>query len=266
MGAGEEKTTNDAITIRHCTTLEEYRQCVALQKSVWGWDDEDLIPTRFFAVARKIEGQVIGAFDSSGDSSGDASTKLVGFCLAVPGFHGPARYLHSHMLAVLPEYRDAGVGRRLKLEQRTDAMARGLELVEWTFDPLELKNAYFNIERLGAIVRRYIPNKYGRTTSPLHGGLPTDRLVAEWWLKTPRVEAVVRGGAVPHAPGSRRIAVPAAIAQLKSSNRATAERVQTEVRGQFQKLFAAGYAVTGFEATKDAGTYLLEPAPAGIPP
>src|SRR3972149_7018675 len=109
MGVGEAKTTNDTITIRHCTALEEYRQCVALQKAVWGWDDEDLIPTRFFAVARKIEGQVFGAFDASGDSpgksSGQAAEKMIGFCLAVPGFHGPARYLPSLMLAVLPEYR-----------------------------------------------------------------------------------------------------------------------------------------------------------------
>lgn len=249
-------TEAETIAIRPCTRLEEYDRCVELQRLVWGFADVELVPKDVIVVAGSTGGQVFGAFNGS---------EMIGFLLSFPGYRDAHPYIHSHMLAVLPEYRDAGVGRRLKLEQRADALARGLELVEWTFDPLELKNAYFNIERLGAIVRRYIPNKYGRTTSPLHGGLSTDRLVAEWWLRTPRVEAVVKGGAVPHAPGSRRIAVPAAIAQLKSNQGAAAERVQTEVRGQFQKLFAEGYAVTGFEATEDAGTYLLEPAVAGIP-
>jgi len=249
-------TKAETIAIRACMRLEEYDRCVELQRLVWGFADVELVPKDVIVVAGSTGGQVFGAFNGS---------EMIGFLLSFPGYRDARPYIHSHMLAVLPEYRDAGVGRRLKLEQRADALARGLELVEWTFDPLELKNAYFNIERLGAIVRRYIPNKYGRTSSPLHGGLPTDRLVAEWWLRTPRVEAVVKGGAVPHALDCRRIAVPAAIAQLKSNRGAAAERVQTEVRGQFQKVFAEGYAVAGFEATKDAGTYLLEPAPAGIP-
>ncbi len=90
------------------------------------------------------------------------------------------------MLGVVDDYRNAGVGRRLKLAQREEALARGIDLVEWTFDPLEIKNAFFNIERLGAIVRRYVQNQYGITASPLHGGLPTDRCVAEWWLRSPR--------------------------------------------------------------------------------
>lgn len=244
------------IAIRPCTRLEEYDRCVELQRLVWGFADVELVPKDVIVVAGSTGGQVFGAFNGA---------EMVGFLLSFPGYRDGRPYIHSHMLAVLEEYRDAGVGRRLKLEQRADALARGLELVEWTFDPLELKNAYFNIERLGAIVRRYIPNKYGRTTSPLHAGLPTDRLVAEWWLKSRRVEAVISGGSVPHAPGCQRISVPATIAQLKSSRRATAEQLQTEVREQFQKLFAAGYAVTGFEATPDAGAYLLELTPAGIP-
>jgi len=243
------------IAIRPCTRLEEYDRCVELQRLVWGFADVELVPKDVIVVAGSTGGQVLGAFNGA---------EMVGFLLSFPGYRDGRSYIHSHMLAVLPDYRDAGVGRRLKLEQRADALARGLELVEWTFDPLELKNAYFNIERLGAIVRRYIVNKYGRTSSPLHGGLPTDRLVAEWWLKTPRVEAVVKGGAVAHAPGARRIAVPASIAQLKSNDRTMAECVQSEVREQFQKLFDSGYAVTGFEATADAGTYLLEPVPAGV--
>ncbi|HLD78862.1 MAG TPA: GNAT family N-acetyltransferase, partial [archaeon] len=145
-------TKAETIAIRPCTRLEEYDRCVELQRLVWGFADVELVPKDVIVVAGSTGGQVFGAFNGS---------EMIGFLLSFPGYRDARPYIHSHMLAVLPEYRDAGVGRRLKLEQRTDAMARGLELVEWTFDPLELKNAYFNIERLGAIVRRYIVNKYG---------------------------------------------------------------------------------------------------------
>ena len=116
--------------------------------------------------------------------------------MAIPGLKpGGKTYLHSHMLGVLPEYRNARVGRALKLAQRDDALSRGIDLIEWTFDPLEIKNAFFNMERLGAIVRRYVPNQYGTTSSPLHGGLPTDRCIAEWWISSPRVNGRLGGQA-----------------------------------------------------------------------
>src|ERR1019366_5120641 len=111
---------------------------------------------------------------------------LVGFAMALPGYRDGKPYLHSHMLAVLPEYRNGGLGRRLKLAQRDDALARGFDRMEWAFDPLEIKNAHLNLVRLGAIVRRYIRDFYGPSTSLLQGGLPTDRLVAEWWLRAAR--------------------------------------------------------------------------------
>ena len=155
--------------------MAEFERCVEVQLAVWGYSDGDLIPKRVFIVADRIGGQVIGAFDQD---------VLVGFAMALPGYRDGKPYLHSHMLAVLPEYRNAGLGRRLKLAQRDDALARGFDRMEWTFDPLEIKNAHLNIARLGAIVRRYIRDFYGPTTSPLQGGLPTDRLVAEWWLRS----------------------------------------------------------------------------------
>src|SRR5690242_7173290 len=108
--------------LRHCHTLDEFRQCVDLQRSVWKFDDRDLIPVRMFVVARKVEGQVIGAFAPDGS--------LAGFCLAIPALRGSVSYLHSHMLAVLPEYRRAGLGQKLKWEQRRDALARGIKLIE----------------------------------------------------------------------------------------------------------------------------------------
>ncbi len=174
-----------SIAIRKCQGPEEMRACVALQKEVWNFSDAELVPLRLFVVAEKIGGQVIGAFEGK---------ELVGFALAVPGARGGRAYLHSHMLAVRKEYRNAGLGRHIKLFQRGDALARQFELIEWTFDPLEIKNAYLNIEKLGAISRRYNINQYGITSSPLQGGLPTDRLVAEWWLKSKRVESCCAPG------------------------------------------------------------------------
>jgi len=141
---------SDSIELRHCREVAEFQACVDLQREVWGFSDADLIPVRMFVVASKIGGQVIGAF---------AGQTIVGFALSIPGSRDGRTYLHSHMLAVREGYRNSGLGRRLKLAQRDDAIARKFELMEWTFDPLEIKNAYLNIEKLGATVRRYTINQ-----------------------------------------------------------------------------------------------------------
>src|SRR5438445_12904376 len=122
--------TGENIRIEPLTTLEQFERCVVLQLEVWGYSDGDLSPRRVFLVAQRIGGQVLGAFD--GDT-------IIGFAMALPGYRNRHAYLHSHMLAVLPEYRNAGLGRRLKLAQRDDAIARGFELMRWTYDPLELQ-------------------------------------------------------------------------------------------------------------------------------
>lgn len=236
------------IEIRFCSTLDEFKQCVALEGQIWGFDIAELVPLPLLVVMSETGGQVIGAFEGP---------QMIGFVAALAAYRDGRVFLHSHMAAVLPTYRDRGIGRRLKLEQRADALRRGIELVEWTFDPLEIKNAFFNIERLGAICRRYLPNHYGRTTSPLHAGLPTDRLVAEWWVSTPRVEAVIVGRGLARSARCERILVPATIDELKRSQPTEAERVQTELRERFLDLFARGRAVTGFERVDAGGAYLL---------
>jgi len=240
------------IHIQPLTTLEHFERCVVLQIDVWGYSDGDVIPRRVFVVAQRIGGQVIGAFD--GDT-------LAGFAMSLPGYRDGKPYLHSHMLAVLPQYRNAGIGRRLKLAQREDALERGINLIEWTFDPLQLKNAHFNIERLGAIVRHYIPNLYGRTSSPLHAGLPTDRLVAEWWVRSQRVEDVLASNPrSSSSPATReRIAIPADIRQICRDEPQRAEQIQSKLRAQFVSDLASGQAAVGFELDQEHGTYLLEP-------
>ncbi len=239
------------VTIRKCEALEDMQACFALQKEVWKFSDADLVPVRMFVLASKIGGHVIGAFDG-----GD----LVGFALAIPAVRNRHLYLHSHMLAVRQQYRNGGLGRRLKLYQRDDALERGFELMEWTFDPLEIKNAYLNVERLGAIARRYNVNQYGITSSPLQGGLPTDRLVAEWWLKSRRVERILGGGQRPDFEVRGRIAVPAEIYEWKASaaTRSQAVSVQAENREQFTKTFTAGLSVLGYERDPNGnGRFLL---------
>ena len=239
------------IEVRPCQGLDELNACVALQKQVWNFSDYDLIPLRLFVVAEKIGGQVIGAFDAG---------ELVGFVMSIPGAREGKAYLHSHMLAVRESHRNAGIGRRLKLFQREDALSHGLELIEWTFDPLEIKNAWLNIERLGAIARRYNVNQYGISSSPLQGGLPTDRLVAEWWLRSERVESLL--GTDKHLPlkPEMTIAVPAEIYTWKAvpQHHHKAEQVQARNREHFLDAFSRGLAVLGYE--RDAignGTFLL---------
>lgn len=242
--------TPESITIRALATQQEFQDAVQLQKEIWGFDDVELLPVRLFVVATKVGGQVFGAFDGA---------RMIGFCLAIPGLKASGKsYLHSHMLGVTEEYRDSGLGRLLKLRQRGDALARGIDLVEWTFDPLEIKNAYFNMERLGAIVRRYVRNQYGTTTSHLHGGLPTDRCVAEWWIGSPRVRAIVSGGPPVARPETfERIHVPADIARIRRQDHKRARHIQQEISERFLEYLGRGLAVFGVERSAGAGTYLL---------
>jgi predicted GNAT superfamily acetyltransferase len=238
------------IEIRQLFHLDEFSEVLRLQQVIWGFADIELLPVRFLVVVSKVGGHVFGAFDGA---------EMVGFCFAIPGVKTGGRpYLHSHMLGVLPKYHNAGIGRRLKLVQREEALSRGITLIEWTFDPLELKNAFFNVERLGAIVRRYNENQYGVTASPLHGGLPTDRCIAEWYLDSPRVRRVLEGERLAHRP-AERIAYPADIARIRAEDQGCAREIQRGNGEKFRAAFARGLAVTAFERTGTQGIYLLEP-------
>jgi predicted GNAT superfamily acetyltransferase len=247
------------IEIRHCDTLAEYEDCVRIEHLTWG--EEIAVPSAMFVVAHHTGGQVIGAFHGH---------KMMGFTLALVGIRrsgasggwaarGGQFFLHSHMTAVLPEFRDRGVGRRLKLFQRQDALKRGIDLVEWTFDPLEIKNAHFNLVRLGAVARRLIPNCYGVTKSPLHAGLPTDRLVAEWWLGSERVRSTLADNPLPLRRPADRISLPANLGEIKEGDREAGARIQADARAQFEKWFAAGYVATTVETNGTTTDYILEP-------
>ena len=244
-----------AFVIRPLTELAEFQQCVEVQGEVWGYEDNDIVPRRMFLLAQRIGGQVIGAFPARGETQ-----KMAGFAFALPAYRNGQVYLHSHMLAVLPEYRNAGIGRRLKLAQRDDALERGIYRMEWTYDPLEIKNAYLNLAKLGAISRRYQADFYGPSSSPLQGGLPTDRLYAEWWLRSPRVEAALSGKVITDFTVVERVRIPQAISEWKRTAglRARAAEVQNANRVALQEAFDRGLTILGFERDGEGnGAYLL---------
>ncbi|HXZ18513.1 MAG TPA: hypothetical protein VEG63_01110 [Candidatus Acidoferrales bacterium] len=244
-----------AIQIRACHSLEDCDACVTMEKVVWQTEDVELVPSALLRVVAETGGQVLGAFDG---------LRMIGFTFAIVGCHtavGRAEpFLHSHMTAVLPVYENQGIGRSLKFFQRQDALARGIRLVQWTFDPFQLKNAWFNVMRLGAVLRSYLPNFYGITTSPLHAGIPTDRLVAEWHLDSQRVRAAIEGRLPPvPSSGAVRIGLPNDIGSKTKSDPAAAVGIQDSMRDQFLRHFAAGYAVTAMEPSGQETHYVLEP-------
>jgi predicted GNAT superfamily acetyltransferase len=238
------------LAVRSCTKIEEFQACVELQREIWGEADLEVEPSTLFVVAAHTGGQVLGAFDRD---------KLVGYTLAIAGVRNGGPYLHSHMTGVSADYRDRGVGRLLKLHQREEALGRGIRLVEWTFDPLETRNAHFNLNRLGAIARQYLPNLYGLTTSPLHRGMPTDRLVAEWLLDSPRVVTAVAVGNVEPALDAAHVTLPPDLEARKAEPAGQLEEVQARVRKEFSDWFARGYAVVGLKRDAAGAAYVLAP-------
>jgi predicted GNAT superfamily acetyltransferase len=238
------------IVVRKCQTLEEFHSCVDLQREIWGEKDLEVEPSTMFVVAAHTGGQVLGAFDGN---------RLIGYTLAVVGLRDGVPYLHSHMTGVLGDYRDRGVGRMLKLFQRDEALGRGVRSILWTFDPLELRNAHFNLNRLGAICRKYLPNLYGVTTSPLHRGLATDRLLVEWQLDSPRVVAAIGNLAKDPAEAPASIELPSELERWQREDSAGVEKVQARLREEFTKWFDKGYAAVALRTGPGNRAYLLTP-------
>ena len=254
------------IQIRLMEGFDELEACVQLQISTWGYDAADIVPRKIFRVAQHIGGQVIGALDPAlaKNPAAPGIEALVGFAMAWPGIKSarngaPAQpYLHSHMLAVLPEYRNRGLGSKLKWWQRNEALSRGISHMEWTFDPVEIKNAHLNLVKLGAVVTHYEVDFYGSSSSPLQGGLPTDRLVARWEMDSDLVQAASKGRLpewiVENSDHKveERISVPAEIYAWKASetDRPRALDLLLRNRESFLKAFDRGLAVVGY--TTDA--------------
>jgi predicted GNAT superfamily acetyltransferase len=230
------------ITIRPLTTLDELAACVDVQRSVWGWADVDLMPLRLFVLMQHVGGVVLGAYHDD---------RLVGFVNCVPGLHDGRPFWHSHMMGVLPPYQNRGIGTALKLAQKRHALDRGITSIQWVFDPLEAKNAYLNIAKLGAVVRRYSINHYGASTSPLHAGLDSDRLVAEWRLDAPPI--VVRPW------DHRTVFVPDNVQAMRRLDPPAVKRLQLAVREQFLRNLSQRLIAAGCERHPHGSTYVFTP-------
>ncbi len=262
----------DGYEIRPCRGMAELEACVQLQQQVWGYEPAEVYPVRLLVNLTHIGGHVLGAFErNSGPSTGtgrlaERTVELVGFVMAMPAWRDGRRYLHSLSLAVAPGHENHGLGRVLKLAQRELAMEQGIAHIEWTFDPLRAKNAFLNIERLGAITRRYQPDFYGTVHSKLQQGLPSDRLVCEWWLRSARVRRALgrqstRTGLV--SPSRRvepaaEIAIPMNFGSLVDRDPDQALAIQRSIRQKFERAFRQGLVVTGFERGSEVGWYILK--------
>ncbi len=272
-----------ALHIRRLTTLEDCRRVVQLEREVWGYTDaEDVVPPPILIVSIKRGGILLGAFDESGE--------MKGFVYSMAALRGGRPSQWSHMLGVVKEARESGLGAQLKLAQREHALEQGVDLIEWTYDPLQAINAHLNFSKLGVVASEYEENIYGDSSSPLHRGSPTDRLVAEWHIARPHVERrianwgqpIVRDGSLAAVPlvnasvsgvvwvkpgradlslEARRVLVEIPIGfsdmQLGDPDLAMAWRLHT--RAIFQHYFARGYRAVDFFLSRESGRgqYLL---------
>jgi predicted GNAT superfamily acetyltransferase len=232
--------------IRTLDGLRDFQQAEQVQREAWGFNELDILPASIFSVARNFGGQAFGAF---------LADRLVGFALSFGAIAEGHAHLHSHMVAVVPEFQNCGLGRKIKLAQREDALLRGIDQIVWTFDPLQHRNAYFNFARLGGIGVRYLPNLYGESSSPLHGGIPTDRLVVAWNLKSERVEHALSKAKRVRPPSAIMIEVPSASVELPREVRLAG---QAKLRNQLTDPLQRGYIITGFESTEAGAHYILE--------
>jgi predicted GNAT superfamily acetyltransferase len=267
--------------IRKLATPEEYTAAEEIQRTVWHFPDRELIPLNELVVMQKHGGHVFGAFDRG---------TLIGFCFGCPAYRDGKAYHYSRMLGVLPGKQDSGIGHTMKLKQREYVLEQGLDLIVWTFDPLQSRNAYLNIEKLGCVIREYSVNLYPTSDSQFNRGLESDRFTPEWWIRTRRVKDRIAGkrpaynlGDYPpaieterHARGwrvparlrtglrARRVSVeiPDDIDALKKDDLSLAQDWRSKTREAFTSYFDRGYVVHGFlglpEGERRRSFYLLE--------
>jgi len=278
-----------AIEIRPVKTEDEYHAVEGLQREIWGAQDIEIVAFEPLMTAHRNGGVMLGAFDVVDDQE-----RMVGFVFGFVGLTAEGRVKHcSHIAGALPAYRDRGVGYALKLKQREIVLAQGIDLITWTFDPLESRNARFNFHKLGATCRVYLRNLYGAMRDALNAGLPSDRFQVDWRIAAPRVEARLREGrdaARASAPlpslladgvplinplvvdeslrssiekaGAREdrllIQIPSDFQALKAADKNLALEWRLRARASFEEAFAKGYTATDFLVEGGRTYYLLE--------
>ena len=242
-------------TIRECTTIEEFDGCLALQREAFGLPELELSPRRHLIVSRQAGGWTLGAF---------VAERMVGFVHHLAAVRGNDEIFgYSHMMAVAKDYQNKGVGARLKWAQRERALREGRKLIKWTWDPMQSRNAHFNLNRLGATVETYAENFYGIDYSADASitdrlGLPSDRLFATWNLDAERVRALASGAPVTNEREAVvSVAIPARWSALVKSDPQRAREEQTRVRSEFTKALADGLICAGLERGEDYSRYLF---------
>ncbi|MGH9836013.1 MAG: hypothetical protein ACREBD_00480 [Blastocatellia bacterium] len=270
-----------AIEIRPIETEDEYRAVEQLQREIWGAQDIEIVAHEMLMTAHKNGGVMLGAFDRE---------KLIGFVFGFVGLTPDGRVKHcSHMAGVAADYRDQNVGYALKLKQRAQALAQGIELITWTFDPLESRNARFNFHKLGGVCNTYLRNFYGAMRDTLNAGLPSDRFQVDWRIASSRVESRLRGALTSasladllaedvrliNPPGAGRflrpvekilslegaraiIQIPSDFQGLKAADRDLALAWRLHTRELFEEAFAKGYVVTDLLVENGQAFYHLE--------
>ena len=242
----------DEIQIRECTELEDLAACVDLQREVFALPDIEISPVRHLVVTKNAGGFTLGAYSGS---------ELVGFVLSVPAFLRGEKAFYSHMTAVRASFQGSGIGARLKWAQRERALGLGVRTIKWTFEPVKSRNAFFNLEKLGAVVTDYEENFYGVDYSTAPGakiGLASDRLFAEWQLESEKVIALAKGDAfLEPAKPVREITVPSNWSELVSSDPSAALAEQLRVREEFQSAFGDKLVGRGFDRDLECPRYLL---------
>lgn len=242
--------SDPAIAIRECSSIEDFQQCIELERAVWKDDDVGIMPIRLYMISKACNAPTIGAFESSG--------RMVGFVHTMIALMDKHVVYHSHLAAVLEDLRHQDIGFRMKLAQRQHAMKAGVPLIIWTFDPLQSRNAHLNINKLGAIVRRYEVNYYSEGLSTVFDSeVPTDRIFAEWWVSSPHVESVLAGNR-PHVEDrAASVLIPEDINKVRSRSVDEHLKWRIRVREDFQNALAGGLIVRGFERADGTSRYLL---------
>ena len=247
------------IVIRECVTVDELDSCVRLQREVFGLPDLEVSPRRHLIVSRQAGGWTLGAF---------LDDRLVGFVHHLAAIRGAEIFGYSHMMAVDPDFQNKGVGARLKWSQRDRAIQEGRNFIKWTWDPMQARNAHFNLNRLGATVGNYAVNFYGTGyPSPLPlkvdpDGIDSDRLFASWQLESPRVVSLANGSPAAElvqVKPAAMIEIPTNWSKLCRESTGHARQEQLRVRSEFQQAFAAGLVAAGFERSSEQPRYLLYP-------
>jgi len=245
-------------TMRDLHSIEEFRQVVELERRIWEYADfADVVTVPVFIITVKRGAILIGAFDDR--------DRMVGFVYSLVGTKNGKAMQWSHMAGVVREQRGKGLGRELKLAQRDRALAAGFDLIEWTFDPLQATNAHLNFRTLGVTCEEYAENIYGESSSVLHRGTPTDRLVVQWHLRSEHVERRVSGDTAPVADDKESVGIeiPAAFTEMLRDTPNTALEWRLRIRERFQTSFNSGYKAVDFERLEGGGgRYLLTRRPA----